>query len=63
MIQASRHPAIMADAAYIIVNKPSKECTGNFFIDEELLKSEGIEDFDQYAVNPQKNLFKDLFVE
>ena len=63
MVQASRHPSIMADAAHIIVNRPSTECTGNFFIDEELLRTEGVEDFGQYAVNPQKNLFKDLFVE
>lgn len=42
---------IMADAAYSILTKP-KNYTGNFLIDEELLKSEGIKDFDVYAVSP-----------
>ena len=63
MMKQSRHPAIMADAAWAIVQRPSKECTGNFFIDEEVLREEGTTDFTHYAVDPTRNLMKDLFVE
>jgi len=63
MIQASRHPAIMADAAFAILNKDSSIHTGNFYIDEDLLKEEGVTDFEQYAVNQDKTLMKDLFIE
>ena len=63
MIQCSRTPQIMADAAYAILRRDAKECTGNFFIDEDILREEGVEDFGSYAVNPEKTLFKDLFVE
>jgi len=62
IVQASRKPEIMADAAAIILKKNSKECTGNFFIDEEVLKENGITDFDKYAVNPNNTLMKDLFI-
>ncbi len=63
MMQASRKPSIMADAAMAILRKDSRSCTGNFFIDEDLLKEEGVSDFSAYAVNPEKTLMKDLFVE
>ena len=49
---ACRKPEILSDSAYIILNRPSTECTGNFFIDDELLASEGITDLDKYAVVP-----------
>ena len=62
LIQASRTPEIMADAAFEIIKQNSKECTGNFFIDEDLLKNKGITDFKKYAVNPEMSLMKDLFV-
>jgi citronellol/citronellal dehydrogenase len=62
LIQASRNPEIMADAAYAIIQKNSKECTGNFFIDEEVLMNEGVTDFTKYAVNPEMSLMKDLFI-
>lgn len=62
MMQASRYPAIMADAAFAILSRDSTTCTGNFFIDEEVLQEEGITDFSKYAVNPEKTLMKDLFV-
>jgi len=62
IVQASRKPEIMADAAFIILNKKSKECTGNFFIDEQILKENGVTDFDQYAINPNNSLMKDLFL-
>jgi citronellol/citronellal dehydrogenase len=45
------------------LNKSSAECTGNFFIDEEVLMKEGITDFSFYAVNPQQELMNDLFVD
>lgn len=63
LIQKSRKPEIVADAAYYILTKSSSECTGNFFIDEEVLIKEGINDFSFYAVNPQQALMNDLFVE
>ena len=53
---------IMADAAYAIFNKPSRECTGNFFIDDVLLYAEGERDFDKYRVDATKNLMPDFFV-
>lgn len=62
LIQRSRTPEIVADAAFYILQKPSAECTGNFFIDEDLLATEGITDFSKYAVNPEQKLMKDLFV-
>ncbi|KAG8595118.1 hypothetical protein GDO81_001424 [Engystomops pustulosus] len=53
---------IMADAAYSILTKP-KNFTGNFVIDEELLKSEGIKDLDVYAVSPGHPLLPDFFLD
>jgi citronellol/citronellal dehydrogenase len=47
-----RKPEILADAAYIIFNRPSAQCTGNFFVDDELLASEGITDLEKYSVTP-----------
>ena len=63
MMQASRKTSIMSDAAFAILSRDSRTCTGNFFIDEDVLREEGVTDFDVYAVNPEKSLFKDLFVE
>ena len=63
MIQCSRTPAIMADAAYAVLSREARNCTGNFFIDEDVLREGGMEDFEHYAVNREKTLFKDLFVE
>lgn len=62
MTKSSRTVAIMADAAYEILTRPSAECTGNFFIDEVLLRDAGVTDFDQYAVEPGHDLFRDFFV-
>ena len=47
--KACRSVDIMSDAAYAIFNRSSRECTGNFFIDEEVLRAEGFTDFDVYA--------------
>ena len=49
MEQMARSPAIMADAAYAILTRPSRSCTGQFFIDEEVLRAEGVTDFSVYA--------------
>jgi len=62
-MKASRKPEILADAAYIIFNKSSKECTGNFFIDDELLKASGKTDLSEYASTPGATSFlPDFFV-
>jgi citronellol/citronellal dehydrogenase len=58
----SRHPEIIAEAAYYILSKPSTECTGNTFIDEEVLALAGITDLSEYAVVPGGNLYTDLFL-
>jgi citronellol/citronellal dehydrogenase len=63
LIQKSRTPEIVADAAYYILTKPSTDCTGNFFIDEEVLQKEGINDFSKYAVNLEQTLMPDLFID
>jgi len=54
---------IVADAAYAILTRPSRECTGNFFIDEEVLRAEGLRDFERYAVVHGEPLMRDLFVD
>ena len=61
---AGRKPEILADAAYIIFNRPAKECTGNFFVDDELLASEGITDLEKYSVTPgTKDFLLDFFLD
>jgi citronellol/citronellal dehydrogenase len=62
LIQRSRTAEIVAEAACYILQKPSFETTGQFFIDEEVLMKEGITDFTQYAVNPDQKLMMDLFL-
>ena len=62
LIKMSRTPEILADAAYYILKQPSAECTGNLFIDEEVLAKEGITDLEKYAVTPGGQLYNDLFV-
>lgn len=58
-----RRPAIVADAAYAILCRDSRSCTGNFFIDEEVLVEEGVVDFSGYAEKPGAPLFPDLFLD
>jgi citronellol/citronellal dehydrogenase len=62
MMQMSRTPDILADAAYLIFQKPSRAFTGRFLIDDSFLASEGITDFERYRVDPTKPLAPDLFV-
>ncbi len=57
-----RTPDIIADAAYAIFNRPSRQCTGNFFIDDVLLYEEGERNFDKYRLDPTKDLMPDFFV-
>ena len=63
ILKASRHAAIMADAAHAILTSEARANTGNFYIDEEVLRSIGVTDFERYAVTPGVPLFKDLFLE
>ncbi|EYC09530.1 hypothetical protein Y032_0060g3169 [Ancylostoma ceylanicum] len=58
----SRKADIMADAAYAMLSKNSREYTGNFAIDEEVLRAEGVRDFKKYAVNPDAPLTADFFI-
>jgi len=61
---ACRTPEILADAAYIVLNRESKDCTGNFFVDDELLASEGITDLEKYSVVPgTKDFLLDFFLD
>jgi citronellol/citronellal dehydrogenase len=59
----SRTPEILADSAFYILQRSSSECTGNSFIDEEVLAEEGITDLEKYAVKPGGKLYTDLFLE
>ncbi len=63
VLKASRKPDIMAEAAYAIFKRDSRTATGNFFIDEAVLREEGVTDFDVYAVTPGMQLFTDLFLD
>lgn len=61
---AGRTPQILADAAHIIFNRDAKECTGNFFVDDLVLASEGITDLEKYSVTPgMKDFLLDFFLD
>lgn len=65
LMRLSRTPEIMADAAYYILSRPSRECTGNFFVDEDVLKAEGLTDFAKYRVDTNlsdEDLMPDFFL-
>jgi citronellol/citronellal dehydrogenase len=62
LMQRSRTPEIMADAAHWILTQPSRACTGNFFIDDEVLTRAGVRDLAKYAVTPGAELAPDFFV-
>jgi citronellol/citronellal dehydrogenase len=59
----ARKPEIYADAAYAVITRPSRECTGNTFLCEDVLADEGVTDLDQYAYVPGAELQVDLFVD
>lgn len=62
VVKKSRKPDIMGDAAYEILTRDSRSCTGNFFVDEVVLKEAGVTDLDQYAFTPGSELLPDFFV-
>ena len=62
MMQRGRKPEIVADAAYAVFAKPSREFTGNFLIDDNFLAENGITDFERYRVDPAQPLAQDFFV-
>ena len=63
ILRASRQPEIVADAAHVILNREARAHTGNFYIDEAVLRAEGVTDFEQYAVTPGIVPFTDLFLD
>ena len=62
LMNMSRTTDIIADAAWFILSKSSAQCTGNTFIDEEVLAAEGITDLEKYSVVPGAKLYTDLFL-
>ena len=62
LIDRSRTVDIVADAAYAILRRASADCTGNNFIDEDVLREEGVTDFSAYSVVPGGELQVDLFL-
>jgi len=63
VIQASRKPQIVADAAYAILTRDARTCTGNAFIDEDVLREAGVMDFEPYAIAPGTPLGEDIFLD
>lgn len=66
MVKTSRTDQIMADSAYEILTSKSAQCTGNFFVDEEVLRARGVTDFAKYRVDPklkEEDLTPDFFLE
>jgi len=62
VMKGSRSPDIMGDAAHVILTRPSRECTGNFFVDDEVLRSAGVTDLGKYQSVPGAELIPDFFV-
>jgi citronellol/citronellal dehydrogenase len=63
MMRRSRKPQIVADAAHVILNRPARECTGQFFIDDSVLYEAGVRDFAPYSVEAGAKLLGDLFID
>jgi citronellol/citronellal dehydrogenase len=63
MLKQSRSPAIMADAAYAILNEPAAAYSGQFLIDDEVLAAKGVTDFEPYSHTAGAKLFADIFVD
>jgi len=63
LMAKSRKVDIMSDAAHAILVRDSRTCTGNFFIDDEVLAEEGVTDFNQYAFQPGNPLMPDFFLD
>jgi citronellol/citronellal dehydrogenase len=62
MMQRGRKPEIVADAAYAVFQKPSRDFTGNFLIDDTFLAANGVTDFERYRVDATQELAQDFFV-
>jgi citronellol/citronellal dehydrogenase len=62
LMSRSRKPDIVADAAFFILSANARDCSGNLFLDEEVLTAEGITDFSPYALQPGTDLQRDLFL-
>lgn len=58
-----RSPQIVADAAHEILTRDSRSCSGNFFVDDEVLAEAGVTDLERYAVKPESKLFGDFFLD
>jgi citronellol/citronellal dehydrogenase len=58
----ARRPEVVADAAVAILRREARGCTGNFFVDEDVLRQEGVSDLGRYAVSPGEELMPDLFL-
>jgi len=63
MMKRCRKPSIVADAAYVILNEKFHDCTGNFFIDEDVLLDNGVNDLRKYKMDPKAELMPDFFVD
>lgn len=61
--ESCRSPEIVADAAHAIVTRDSRDCTGHLLLDEDVLREEGVTDFERYRVDPSSPLTPDLFIE
>lgn len=61
-LRRCRKPEIVADAAYTILTRPSRECTGQFFLDDDVLRESGVHDLSSYAVDSTAELLPDFFV-
>jgi len=62
MMQRGRKPEIVADAAYAVFQKPARDFTGNFLIDDTFLAANGVTDFERYRVDAAQPLAEDFFV-
>lgn len=62
LIERSRKPDIVADSACFILQKPSDQVSGQCFIDEEVLKNNGVTDLEKYSIVPGSDLYLDLFL-
>eukprot|EP00339_Tiarina_fusa_P002667 CAMPEP_0117026786 /NCGR_PEP_ID=MMETSP0472-20121206/19658_1 /TAXON_ID=693140 ORGANISM="Tiarina fusus, Strain LIS" /NCGR_SAMPLE_ID=MMETSP0472 /ASSEMBLY_ACC=CAM_ASM_000603 /LENGTH=299 /DNA_ID=CAMNT_0004733887 /DNA_START=16 /DNA_END=915 /DNA_ORIENTATION=+ len=63
MLDTCRKVEIMSEAAVAIIKRDSRYCTGNFFLDDNVLREEGVADFDKYAVKPGTPLLRDFFLD
>ncbi len=63
VLRHARKPEIVADAAHAILTRPARDCSGNFFVDVNVLKEEGVTDFAPYAVDPSCEAVLDFFLD